>query len=243
MHLREGEAVLVEVTITSGVNKMLLRNSIKNPEEPHNYRFKAKTRQYAKSASTKDRMSAIVPFVVSAHGRLHTGGARLLDKIARCGFGTNLSAAGRWKSKWYARLVEATLTRAAWQLRGEYDRLKARVLKQRARAARADGGMLHEGLECPLKRCLSDSFDPVMEHPPARLTLPVLGSPRGAFSQHDQPAPPPPPVAAHCLGQIRARVVAQPDDSGTASASAKQRVAASLVDVVSSQVKTRKTPS
>ena len=139
IHLREGEAVLVDVTITSVVNKMLLRNSIKNPEEPLNHRFKAKTRQYAKSASTKDHMSAIVPFVVSAHGRLHTGGARLLDRIARRGFGTNLSAAGRWKSKWYARLVEATLTGTAWQLRGECDRLKGRVLKQRARAARANG--------------------------------------------------------------------------------------------------------
>jgi len=84
-------------------------------------------------------MGAIVPFVVSAHGRLHTGGARFLDRIARRGFGTNLSAAGRWKSKWYARLVEATPTGAAWQLRGECDRLKGRVLKQRARATRADG--------------------------------------------------------------------------------------------------------
>ena len=131
--------MLMDVTITSGVNKMLLRNSIKHPKEPLNHRFKAKTRQYAKSASTKDHMSAIVPFVGSAHGRLHTGGARLLDRIARRGFGTNLSAAGRWKSKWNARLVEATLTGTAWQLRGECDRLKGRVLKQRARAARANG--------------------------------------------------------------------------------------------------------
>jgi len=37
IHLREGEAVLVDVTITSGVNKMLLRNSIQNPEEPLNH--------------------------------------------------------------------------------------------------------------------------------------------------------------------------------------------------------------
>jgi len=84
-------------------------------------------------------MSAIVPLVVSAHGRLHTGGARLLDKIARRGFGTKLFAAGRWKSKWYARLVEATLTGTAWQLRGGCDRLKGKVPKQRARATRANG--------------------------------------------------------------------------------------------------------
>jgi len=61
--------------------------------------------------------------------------------MARRGFGTNLSAAGRWKSKWIARLVEATLTGTAWQLRGEDDRLKARVLKQRARATRAAGAV------------------------------------------------------------------------------------------------------
>ena len=29
--------MLVDVTITSGVNKMLLRNSIQNPEEPLNH--------------------------------------------------------------------------------------------------------------------------------------------------------------------------------------------------------------
>ena len=40
-------------------------------------------------------------------------GSTPLDKIARRGFRTNLASAGRWKSKWHARLVGATLTETA----------------------------------------------------------------------------------------------------------------------------------
>ena len=99
-------------------------------------RVREKMNKYRKGSATKNNMSSLVPFVLSAHGRFDDGAVQLLDDVAARAFPNNLNSRMRWKTKWYNRITEAILKGTAWQLRGAAKRLRGRVSRGGGRAVR-----------------------------------------------------------------------------------------------------------
>ena len=85
----------------------------------------------ARESATKDKMSSIVPFVITTTGRMGPAAFAFLKKVADTAFGDRPRERARWAFRWLSRLNEVIAKGLATQLIGQTQYLRQQVERLR----------------------------------------------------------------------------------------------------------------